>query len=61
MPSAAGADTDVTAHAAVDVQPPCPDTAGLLDDDANAAPLADNLRCNNVLADAAAGTAARIP
>jgi len=38
-----------------------PDNAGSPADAANDEPLADNLRCNSVLADAAARTAVRIP
>lgn|SRR6187549_2759029 len=58
---AAAADTAAPGRAVARVLNRCLDSADLPADAASVEPLADNLRCNNVLADAAAGTAVRIP
>ena len=55
------ADTAAPGRAVAHVQKRWLDNAGSLADAASAEPLADNLRCNSVLADAAARTAVRIP
>jgi hypothetical protein len=58
---AAAADTAAPGRAVAHVQNRWLDNADSPADAASAEPLADNLRCNNVLADAAARTAVRIP
>ena len=55
------ADTAAPAHAAAPDLGRSRDTAGLTADGASVEPIAGNLRCNNVFADAAARTAVRIP
>ena len=54
------ADTADFGPAAARVLDRWPDSAGSLDGTANAGPLVDTTRCNNVLVDAAARTAVRI-
>jgi hypothetical protein len=51
---ATAADTDAPGRAGARVQNRWLDNAGSLADAASAEPLADSLRCNSVLADAAA-------
>jgi len=58
---ATAADTAALGRAVARVQNRWLDNAGSLADAANAEPLPGNLRCNSVLADAAARTAVRIP
>jgi hypothetical protein len=57
---ATAADTADFASAAAHAPLRWLDSAGSTADDANAEPLADNLRCNNAFADAPARTAVRI-